>query len=80
MHRRSNAEKEVRDEGERRSWNEGGLSRPEGSRMGYDNAAEHRGYLGLDIHVVFGWDHQDPKSLLEDTNDALNNVAELCIT
>ena len=29
-------EKEVRDEGERRSWNKGGQSRPERSGTGYD--------------------------------------------
>ena len=36
MRRRSNVEKEVQDEGERRSWNEGGRSRLEGSGTGYD--------------------------------------------
>ena len=37
MRRRSNTEKEVQDEEERRSWNKDGRSRPEGSGTGYDS-------------------------------------------
>ena len=43
------------------------------------NITKSRGDFCLDIHVVFGQDHQDPKLPLEDTNDAFDNVAELCV-
>ena len=43
------------------------------------NTTKSQGDFCLDIHVVFGQDHQDPKSLLEDTDDAFDNVAELCV-
>ena len=44
------------------------------------NTTKSRGDFCLDIHVVFGRDHQDPKSPLEDTDDVFNNIAELHVT
>jgi len=43
------------------------------------DAAKCRWKASLNVHTIFGRDYKNPESPLEDTNDALNDIAELSV-